>query len=51
MTCRHFVTDMAEIAASGLTRTPGLVINGRVKESGRIPGVKEIKKMIEDENQ
>ena len=44
-----YVTDMMEIAASGLMRTPGLIINGKVKSMGRVPGVKEIRKMIEDE--
>ena len=43
-----YVTDMMEIAASGLMRTPGLIINGKVKAMGRVPGVKEIKSMIED---
>jgi small redox-active disulfide protein 2 len=42
-----YVTDMMEIAASGLMRTPGLIINGKVKSTGRVPGVKEIKLMIE----
>ncbi len=43
------VTDMTEIAASGLMRTPGLIIDGKVKSMGRVPPIKEIKKMIEDE--
>jgi small redox-active disulfide protein 2 len=44
-----YITDMAEIAKSGLMSTPGLIINGRVKSMGRVPKLKEIKQMIEDE--
>jgi small redox-active disulfide protein 2 len=44
------VTDMAEIAASGLMCTPGLIINGKIKSMGRVPGVNEIRKMIEEES-
>ena len=43
------VTNMVEIAASDLMRTPELIINGKVKSAGRVPGVQEIRKMIEDE--
>lgn len=31
------VTDMAEIIATGVLKTPGLVINGKLVSSGRIP--------------
>lgn len=44
-----YITDMAEIVKSGLMSTPGLIINGRVKSMGRVPKLKEIKQMIEDE--
>ncbi len=44
-----YVTDMMEIVAAGLMRTPGLIINGKIKASGRIPPVKEIKGMIAEE--
>ena len=40
------VEKMDEIAAHGILRTPGLVIDGRVVASGRIPGVEEIASMI-----
>lgn len=33
---RH-VTDFAEIASRGVMRTPGLVIDGRVVSTGKIP--------------
>lgn len=44
-----YVTDLDEIMKSGIMRMPGLIINGKVKSMGRVPGVKEIKRMIEDE--
>ncbi len=36
------VTDYAEIAARGVMNTPGLVIDGEVKSTGRIPAVGDI---------
>ncbi len=36
------VTDIAEIMTYPILGTPGLVINGRVKSSGRIPRKEEI---------
>ncbi len=44
-----YVTDMEEIIATGIMRTPGLMINGKIKMSGRVPSVKEIKQLIEAE--
>ena len=41
------VEDMVEIMKYGVMRTPALVIDGKVKMSGRVPEVKEIKAMIE----
>jgi len=38
---RH-ITDYREIAARGVMSTPGLVIDGRVMSSGRIPDVGDI---------
>ncbi len=40
------VESMEEIAASGILRTPGLVIDGKVVSAGRIPGAAEIATMI-----
>ena len=40
------VEDMADIAAHGILRTPGLVIDGKVVASGRIPAAAEIATMI-----
>ncbi len=36
------VTDMKKIIESGVMSTPAIVIDGKVKASGRIPDVKEI---------
>lgn len=41
-----YVTDMAEIAKAGVMRTPGLVIDGQVKISGRMPKLEEIKELL-----
>lgn len=40
------VEAIEEIAAYGILRTPGLVIDGQVVSSGRIPGATEIATMI-----
>jgi small redox-active disulfide protein 2 len=38
---RH-ITDWAEIAGRGVLSTPGLVIDGRVVSSGRIPTPEQV---------
>lgn len=44
------VTDIGEIAKHGVLSTPGLVVNGKVKHSGRpIPSMDMIKDMIRGE--
>ncbi len=43
------VEDMQKIMGYGVMRTPAVVINERVKASGRIPTKDEIKKYIQDE--
>ena len=43
------VTDVKKIMEYRIMTTPGLVINGNVKCSGRIPAKDEIRKWIEEE--
>ena len=40
------VEDIMDIMEYGIMRTPGLVVNGEVKISGRIPSEKEIKEIL-----
>ncbi|MCT4564879.1 MAG: thioredoxin family protein [Maledivibacter sp.] len=41
------VTDFKDIVSYGVMKTPGLVIDGTVKVSGRVPSKDEIKKLLE----
>jgi small redox-active disulfide protein 2 len=43
------VEDIAKIAKWGIMKTPGLVINGKVKTYGRVPDKDEIVKLIQEE--
>jgi small redox-active disulfide protein 2 len=43
------VTDIKKIAEYKIFSTPGLVINGKVRSSGRIPSQEEIKRWIQEE--
>jgi len=45
----HYITDMAEIMKAGIMSTPALMVNGKAKTMGRVPKLKEIKKIIQDE--
>ena len=40
------VTDMKQIMSFGVMKTPALVIDGKVKASGRVPSVEDIKKLL-----
>jgi len=40
------VEDIAKIMEYGILHTPGLVINGKVVMSGRVPSASEIKEII-----
>lgn len=42
----HYVTDYMEIVKTGLMRTPGLMIDGKIVSSGRVPNSDEVKKLI-----
>ncbi|MBM3296443.1 MAG: thioredoxin family protein [Candidatus Aminicenantes bacterium] len=44
------VTDIKKIAEFKIFATPGLVVNGKAKASGRIPSLDEIKRWIQEEN-
>lgn len=43
------VTKLAEIMEYDVVMTPALVINGKVKVSGRVPGKDELKGWIKEE--
>ena len=45
------VKDIKEISALGVFATPGLVINDKVKSSGRIPSSEEIINWIKEEQE
>lgn len=40
------VEDIMDIMNYGIMRTPGLVVNGEVKVSGRLPSEKELKEIL-----
>ena len=44
-----YLTDIADIMKTGIMQTPGLMINGKIKTVGRVPGLKEIKQFISEE--
>lgn len=43
------VEKLDEIVDAGVMLTPGLVINGKLKASGKVPGKEDIKKYINQE--
>jgi len=43
------VSDIKKIMEFGILATPGLVIGGKVKCSGRIPSGEEIKRWVQEE--
>jgi len=42
------ITDIKKMMSFGILATPGLVINGKVKSTGRIPRIEEIKAWIQE---
>lgn len=40
------ITDIKEIAQAGILMTPGLIINGEIKLSGRVPTKAQLTKII-----
>ena len=43
------VYDLAEASKMGMTKAPGLAIDGKLKVQGRIPSPEEIRELVEDE--
>ena len=44
------VTDIVEIAKHGILSTPGLIVNGKVKHSGKpLPDLEKVKELIKAE--
>ena len=44
------ITEIAEIARLGILSTPGLIINGKIKHSGKpLPNIAKIKELIQSE--
>lgn len=42
------ITDIKKMISFGILATPGLVINRKVKSTGRIPRIEEIKAWIQE---
>jgi small redox-active disulfide protein 2 len=44
------ITDIGQIAMHGILSTPGLVVNGKIKHSGKpLPSLDKVKELIESE--
>jgi small redox-active disulfide protein 2 len=44
------ITDIGQIVMHGILSTPGLIINGKVKHSGKpLPGLDKVKELIKSE--
>jgi small redox-active disulfide protein 2 len=44
------ITDIGEIAMNGILSTPGLIVNGKVKHSGKpLPSLEKVKELIKAE--
>jgi len=43
----HKVTDILQITALGVVKTPGLAVDGRVVSSGKVLSAEEIKKLLQ----
>jgi small redox-active disulfide protein 2 len=41
------VTDLNQIMSLGVMMTPALVVNGKVKVSGKVPNVNELKSLLQ----
>ena len=45
--CIEKVTNINDIMKFGVMMTPALAVDGRVKIAGKVPGVEEIKSMLQ----
>jgi small redox-active disulfide protein 2 len=44
------ITDIGQIARHGILSTPGLIVNGKIKHSGKpLPSLEKVKEMIQGE--
>ncbi|OPX86351.1 MAG: hypothetical protein A4E53_03262 [Pelotomaculum sp. PtaB.Bin104] len=43
------VEDLREILAAGVMTTPALVVNGKIKSTGKVPGKDALKKYLQEE--
>jgi len=43
------ITDLKEIASHGIMLTPGLIVNSKIKATGRVLSKADVKKYIEQE--
>ena len=44
------ITDIGEIAMNGILSTPGLIVNGKIKHSGKpLPSLEKVKELINAE--
>ncbi len=44
------ITDISQIAMHGILSTPGLIVNGKIKHSGKpLPSLEKVKELIKDE--
>jgi small redox-active disulfide protein 2 len=44
------ITDIGQIAMHGILSTPGLIVNGKIKHSGKpLPSLEKVKELIKSE--
>lgn len=44
------ITDIGDIARHGILSTPGLIVNGKLKHSGKpLPSIEKVKALIKEE--
>jgi small redox-active disulfide protein 2 len=45
------ITDIGQIAMHGILSTPGLIVNGKIKHSGKpLPNLEKVKELIQGES-